>query len=146
MATTGKAKLVSGSSEIVDKSVLSFVNCGKILPSFEMSIRDDEGNELGDYVCGRICLRGDSVMSGYFQNKDATEEVLDEHGWLDTGDIGFRIGDDVVVTARRKDVIIVNGRNIWPHDLEFLAESLPECVLGMFQHFPFPMTSEQIML
>ena len=58
-------------------------------------------------------------MSGYFQNKDATDEVLDEEGWLDTGDIGFRLGDELVVTARRKDVMVVNGRNIWPHDLEF---------------------------
>ena len=76
-------------------------------------------------------------MSGYFQNKDATEEVLDEHGWLDTGDIGFRIGDEVVVTARRKDVIIVNGRNIWPHDLEFLAESLPGVRFGNVSAFSF---------
>ena len=52
-------------------------------------------------------------MSGYFQNKDAIDEVLDEEGWLDTGDIGFWLGDELVVTARRKDVIIVNGRNIW---------------------------------
>ena len=111
------------------KSILSFVNCGKILPSFELSIRDDDGNEL-EIICGRICLKGDSVMSGYFQNKDATDEVLDEEGWLDTGDIGFRLGDELVVTARCKDVIIVNGRNIWPHDLEFLAESIPGVRFG----------------
>lgn len=137
MARTGKAKLVSEPSDKDDKSTLSFVNCGKILPSFEMSIRDEAGNELGDYVCGRICLKGDSVMSGYFQNKDATEEVLDSDGWLDTGDIGFRLGDELVVTARRKDVIIVNGRNIWPHDLEFLAESLPGVRFGNVSAFSF---------
>jgi len=137
MARTGEAKLISASSHKTNKSTLSFVNCGKILPSFEMSIRDDAGNELEDYVCGRICLKGDSVMSGYFQNKDATEEVLDEEGWLDTGDIGFRLGDEVVVTARRKDVIIVNGRNIWPHDLEFLAESLPGVRFGNVSAFSF---------
>ena len=74
-------------------------------------------------------------MSGYFQNKDATDEVLDEEGWLDTGDIGFRLGDELVVTARRKDVIIVNGRNIWPHDLEFLAESIPGVRFGNVSAF-----------
>ena len=89
----GNNEIITSSIAVEKRSILSFVNCGKILPSFELSIRDDDGNELGDYICGRICLRGDSVMSGYFQNKDATEEVLDEHGLLDTGDIGFRIFD-----------------------------------------------------
>ena len=47
---------------------------------------------------------------------------MSDDRWLDTGDIGYRVGDHVVVTARRKDVIIVNGRNIWPQDLEYIAE------------------------
>ncbi len=117
--------------------ILTFVDCGKILPSFELAIRDDQGNDLEDFQCGRICLRGESVMTGYFHNKDATNEVLSSDGWLDTGDIGFRNGDNVVVTARRKDVIIVNGRNIWPHDLEYLAESLPGVRFGNVSAFSF---------
>jgi fatty-acyl-CoA synthase len=116
---------------------LTFVDCGKILPSFELNIRDDVGNNLPDHRCGRICLRGASVMTGYFQNPDATAEVMDADGWLDTGDIGYRVGDHVVVTARRKDVIIVNGRNIWPHDLEYLAESLPGVRFGNVSAFSF---------
>ena len=76
-------------------------------------------------------------MSGYFQNPSATAEVMSADGWLDTGDIGYRIGDHVVVTARRKDVIIVNGRNIWPHDLEYLAESLPGVRFGNVSAFSY---------
>ena len=76
-------------------------------------------------------------MKGYFQNPDATAEVLSDDGWLDTGDIGYRVGTHVVVTARRKDVIIVNGRNIWPHDLEYLAESLPGVRFGNVSAFSF---------
>ena len=116
---------------------LTFVDCGKILPSFEMAIRDDAGDDLPDYQCGRICLRGPSVMTGYFQNPTATDESLSKEGWLDTGDIGYRVGDNVVVTARRKDVIIVNGRNIWPHDLEYLAETLPGVRFGNVSAFSF---------
>jgi fatty-acyl-CoA synthase len=116
---------------------LTFVDCGKILPSFEMAIRDDVGGDLPDYQCGRICLRGPSVMTGYFQNPAATDESLSKEGWLDTGDIGYRVGDNVIVTARRKDVIIVNGRNIWPHDLEYLAESLPGVRFGNVSAFSF---------
>jgi len=116
---------------------LTFVDCGKILPSFEMAIRDDAGDDLPDYQCGRICLRGPSVMTGYFQNPTATDESLSKEGWLDTGDIGYRVGDNVIVTARRKDVIIVNGRNIWPHDLEYLAETLPGVRFGNVSAFSF---------
>ncbi len=76
-------------------------------------------------------------MTGYFQNPAATDESLSKDGWLDTGDIGYRVGDNVVVTARRKDVIIVNGRNIWPHDLEYLAETLPGVRFGNVSAFSF---------
>lgn len=135
IASDGKVEIVGDNSPATE--TLTFVDCGRILPSFEMAIRDDRGNDLGDYECGRICLRGDSVMSGYFQNPGATAEVLSDDGWLDTGDIGYRVGDHVVVTARRKDVIIVNGKNIWPHDLEYLAESLPGVRFGNVSAFSF---------
>lgn len=135
MSTTGHVEIAADGTDEVD--TLTFVDCGKILPSFELNIRDDDGNDLPDYRCGRICLKGPSVMSGYFQNPGATAEVLAEDGWFDTGDIGYRVGDHVVVTARRKDVIIVNGRNIWPHDLEYLAESLPGVRFGNVSAFSF---------
>ncbi|MCZ6892767.1 MAG: fatty acyl-AMP ligase [Gammaproteobacteria bacterium] len=137
MATEGRVEIISDDADATPQSALTFVDCGKILPSFEMAIRDDQGSDLPDYQCGRICVRGPSVMQGYFQNHDATAEVLSEDGWLDTGDIGYRVGQHVVVTARRKDVIIVNGRNIWPHDLEYLAESLPGVRFGNVSAFSF---------
>jgi fatty-acyl-CoA synthase len=137
MATEGRVQVLAEDDTGAAESALIFVDCGKILPSFEMAIRDDEGRDLDDYQCGRICLRGPSVMKGYFQNPGATAEVLSDDGWLDTGDIGYRVGDHVVVTARRKDVIIVNGRNIWPHDLEYLAESLPGVRFGNVSAFSF---------
>lgn len=136
MATEGRVVVLEDGAA-PDENALTFVDCGEILPSFDMAIRDDAGNDLGDYQCGRICLRGPSVMQGYFRNRDATAEVLSDDGWLDTGDIGYRVGSHVVVTARRKDVIIVNGRNIWPHDLEYLAESLPGVRFGNVSAFSF---------
>ncbi len=137
MASTGAVRLIDDQKQIPGTEQLTFVDCGKILPSFELAIRDDRGADLPDYQCGRICLRGASVMTGYFQNPTATAESLSADGWLDTGDIGYRVGDHVVVTARRKDVIIVNGKNIWPHDLEFLAESLPGVRFGNVSAFSF---------
>ncbi len=126
MATEGRALPADGSAGATS----SYVDCGAILPSFEYSIRDENGADLGERQCGRICLRGPSVMSGYFQDPEATLEVLGEDGWLDTGDIGYLIGSHIVITARGKDVIIINGRNIWPQDLEMLAGRVQGVRLG----------------
>lgn len=103
-----------------------YVDCGKPLPGFEVEIRDEQGNPLQDRHCGRIFLRGPSVMSGYFGNPEATREVLSEDGWLNTGDLGYWVKGHLHVTGRAKDLLIINGRNIWPQDIELLAEQQPE--------------------
>jgi fatty-acyl-CoA synthase len=63
-------------------------------------------------------------------DETATKEVLSSDGWLNTGDLGYRLRDSVVITGREKDHMIINGRNIWPQDLEYLAEQQPEVRTG----------------
>lgn len=121
-----------------DTWTTSFVNCGMPLPEFEVEIRDDLGASLQDRECGTIFVRSPSVMSGYFGDPEHTAEVLSEDGWLNTGDIGYRLGDSVVITGRKKDLIIINGRNLWPQDLEFLAEQQPEIRSGDASAFSVP--------
>lgn len=106
------------------------VNCGRVIPGHEVVIRNGDGQILGPREIGRVALRGPSLMSGYFSDPEATAEVLDEDGWLDTGDLGYLTDDGLFVTGRRKDLIIINGRNIWPQDLEHLAEQEPEVRVG----------------
>ncbi len=65
-------------------------------------------------------------MSGYFGGAAETAKVLSADGWLNTGDIGYLDAGTLVITGREKDMIIINGRNIWPQDLEFYAEQQPE--------------------
>lgn len=101
-----------------------FVNCGRPLPGFEVEIRDEDGAVLPARRCGTVFVRGASVSPGYFADPAATAEVLSADGWLDTGDLGYHVDDSVVITGRRKDLLIINGRNIWPHDLEYLATQL----------------------
>ena len=113
-----------------DKHAAAYADCGQVLPGFDYSIRDDQNNELRERQCGKIFLKGPSVMSGYFQDQESTQAILDENGWLDTGDIGYRVGDRIFITARSKDVIIIKGRNIWPNDMEVVAQRLENVRLG----------------
>jgi fatty-acyl-CoA synthase len=106
--------------------VNGFVRCGAPLPEHEVAIRDDEGHALPDLHVGRIKVRGPSVMSGYFGQPEQSRQALSPDGWLDTGDIGYLVDGSVVVTGRHKDMIIINGRNIWPQDIEHIAERQPE--------------------
>jgi fatty-acyl-CoA synthase len=106
--------------------VNGFVRCGGPLPGHEVAIRDDQGKALPDLHVGRIKVRGPSVMAGYFGQPEQTRQALSPDGWLDTGDIGYLVDGSVVVTGRHKDMIIINGRNIWPQDIEQIAERQPE--------------------
>ncbi len=106
--------------------VSKFVNCGVPLPGYEVEIRDDMGIALSDRESGTIYVRGASTMTGYFNDPVLTQEALSEDGWLNTGDIGYWIDGSLVIIGRSKDMIIINGRNIWPQDLEYVAEQQPE--------------------
>lgn len=104
----------------------SFVVCGRPLPDHAIEIRDeDSGRPLPDRRIGKVYVRGGSVMDGYFGDAEATARILSADGWLDTGDMGYTIDGSVVVTGRSKDLIICNGRNIWPQDIEWAIEQLP---------------------
>ena len=124
LANDRHAAPVNGNDDKV--RVTEFVNCGRPLPDYEVEIRDHNGHVQPERHCGTIYLRGPSVMSGYSNNPEATREALTEDGWLNTGDIGYRAGDSLFITGRSKDLLIINGRNIWPQDLENLAEQQEE--------------------
>jgi fatty-acyl-CoA synthase len=100
----------------------AFVLCGEVLPGHELEIRASDGAALPDRKIGRIMFRGPSLMREYFNSREETERVLANDGWLDTGDLGFFLEGSLVVTGRSKDLILANGRNIWPQDLEWLVE------------------------
>ena len=106
------------------------VNCGQVLPGHEVMIRSDDGREVPERTLGRVCIKGPSVMSGYFADPESTEKAFTDDRWLDTGDLGYLTSEGLFITGRRKDLIIINGRNIWPQDLERLAERMPEVRVG----------------
>ncbi len=107
-----------------------FVVCGRIIPGHEMEVRNAAGETLAARQIGRIFVKGNSLMSGYFNNAESTADAVDERGFLDTGDMGYLLDGEIVVTGRAKDLILHNGRNIWPQDIEWAAEQNGELKSG----------------
>ena len=101
----------------------SFVLCGRVIAGHAVEARDREGRVLGEREIGRLFVRGPSVMPGYIQaGVDDDSPIRD--GWLDTGDLGYWCDGELVITGRAKDLIIVNGRNVWPQDIEWAVGEL----------------------
>jgi fatty-acyl-CoA synthase len=105
-------------------SVRSFVVCGGAMPGHDMEVRDEAGKAMGERQIGRIFVKGPSLMAGYYHNDEATSAVIDDRGYLDTGDMGYLLDGEIVITGRAKDLILHNGRNIWPQDIEWAAEQI----------------------
>ncbi|HYG73773.1 MAG TPA: AMP-binding protein [Planctomycetota bacterium] len=82
------------------------------------------GEFLNDDALGEVWVKGPSVFAGYYNDPAATAETLHEGKWLRTGDIGFLIDGELYITGRTKDVLIIHGHNLMPHELEWLAESV----------------------
>jgi long-chain acyl-CoA synthetase len=99
---------------------------GLPIPSTEISIRDDGGNELGINAVGEICVRGPQVMAGYWNRPDETAKVMIGTDLLRTGDIG-RIDERglVFIEDRKKDMILVSGFNVYPNEVESVAVTHP---------------------
>ena len=124
-----------------------FARNGPPLPGHELQIRDDRGEVLGERQAGRVFARGPSLMVGYFEQPEATSHVLSADGWLDTGDIGYLSDGQIVLTGRSKDLIILNGRNIWPQDLEWTAEAeIAGLRSGDVAAFSVPMDGEEAVI
>ena len=104
--------------------VRSFVVCGRPLPGYVVEIRSDAGRKLGEREIGHILVRSPSLMAGYFHNGRITRGGVGKDGFLDTGDMGYWLDGEIVITGRAKDLILHNGRNIWPQDIEWTAERI----------------------
>jgi len=108
---------------------------GKPIPDVEISVQDDEGNLLPIGSTGEICVRGGNVMRGYWNQPEATAKAL-RNGWLLTGDIGHGDVDGFYyITDRKKDMLIVNGINVYPREIEEIIYQIPgvkeAAVVGM---------------
>ena len=99
---------------------------GLPLPSTEVVLRDDDGKVVAQGLPGEICIRGPQVMAGYWNRPDETAKVLDDDGWLATGDIGVMDERGFVrIVDRKKDMILVSGFNVYPNEIEAVVVMHP---------------------
>ena len=109
---------------------VSFLKVGTAMRDVSMRIADDSDNVLSDGHIGHIQLQGGSVTERIYGDPEATSGLFTGDGWLRTGDCGVIVDGSLVITGRQKDIIIVNGQNYYPHDIEEIVAQLPELDLN----------------
>jgi long-chain acyl-CoA synthetase len=120
---------LSEASPVVAKNPIHGVHkpgsIGRPIPHVEVSVQDDSGEMLGVGGIGEICVRGGNVMLGYWNNPEETAKAF-RNGWLLTGDIGCRDADGYYyITDRKKDMLLVNGNNVYPREIEEIIYQFP---------------------
>ena len=99
---------------------------GLPIPSTEVSIRNDAGDDVGLNESGEICVRGPQVMAGYWNRPDETAKVMLPGGWFRTGDLGYMNDEGFVfIQDRKKDMINVSGFNVYPNEVEDVIAKHP---------------------
>lgn len=101
-----------------------FVSSGRCLPGNEVRIASADGKSLPDGTVGEILIRSDSLFDGYYNRADLTEKAL-RGGWYWSGDLGFYLDGELYVIGRKNDLMIVGGKNIYPQDVEEIAQRHP---------------------
>lgn len=100
---------------------ICFVELGYPLENCDLRICDSQDKILDENTMGHLQAKGSSVTSGYYGDIEQTREIFTADGWIKTGDLGFIRNGSLVLTGRAKDIIFVNGKNFYPHDIENLA-------------------------
>lgn len=105
------------------EAALKLLSAGRPLPNVQVRVLNEERRELPERRVGELALKSDCLLTAYFNRPDATEQAFHE-GWYLTGDFGYMVNGEVFVIGRKKELIIVGGKNVYPQDLERLAEAV----------------------
>lgn len=120
---------------------------GLPVPSTDVCIMDEEGNQLAIGETGELCVKGPQLMKGYWKREDETRKVIDEKGWFHTGDIA-RMDQNgfVYIVDRKKDMILVSGFNVYPNEIEDVAVKHPDILEAAAIGVPDPVCGEKVKL
>lgn len=119
---------------MLNKPYVRMLGAGKPIPNTTVRILDARGHPLPDRAVGEVVLKSDCMLTGYYHRQDATEKAF-TNGWYLTGDFGYLVDGELYITGRKKDLIIVGGKNIFPQDLEQLAYEVPGIHAGRASAF-----------
>lgn len=117
-------------------------NVGPASDNVELRITDAHRQPVADEVIGTIETRGACVTLGYHGMPELNQATISAQGWLDTGDLGFISGGHLYITGRRKDLVIINGANYYPHDIENIAAQVPPLDLNMVLACAIPLPEQ----
>ncbi len=117
-----------------EKPVIRMLGAGKSIKNTTVAILDEKGQPLPDRHVGEVSLQSDCMLTGYFHRPDATKKAF-VNGWYLTGDFGYLVDGELFITGRKKDLIIVGGKNIYPQDLELLVYEVPGVHAGRASAF-----------
>ncbi|MGA2112891.1 MAG: AMP-binding protein [Anaerolineales bacterium] len=120
LAGEGRAK----PADAATARTVEVVSAGPPLGNCQLGVVDAQGRPRADREVGELVLHSDCMLQGYFNRPDATAEALGD-GWYRTGDLGYLANGEVFITGRKKDLMIVGGKNIYPQDIEYLINRVP---------------------
>lgn len=114
---------------VAGQPAMTMMSSGRPLSNTQLKMLDEQGREVPERVVGEVAIRSDCMLSGYYNRPDITAQSFRD-GWFLTGDYGYISNGEVYISGRKKDMIIVGGRNVYPQDLEALAGEVPEVHAG----------------
>ncbi|MEC8956653.1 MAG: non-ribosomal peptide synthetase [Pseudomonadota bacterium] len=112
------------------KESVPFAMHGKAINDCSYKIVNNEEQELPDNHIGHIFVKGTNVTKSIYMNKQATKAIFNKEGWLKTGDCGAVVNGQLIITGREKEIIIINGQNYYPHDIEEVITTTGNFTLG----------------
>ncbi len=115
---------IAQASDNSNGPTVPMVSCGRPIPNTALRIVDEQRNDLPERHVGEIALRSNCMLSGYYRRPEVTAETMQD-GWYFTGDFGYIAGGELYITGRKKDLIIVGGKNIYPQDIENVLNDIP---------------------
>lgn len=111
-------------------SAVHLVEVGQPVGDLQIKPVDEEGRRVEEGRTGYLYIKGENVTGGYYHDEEATRAAFDHEGFLNTGDIGFFAGENLVITGRAKDIVFINGQNYYPPDIEKICENLESIELN----------------
>jgi acyl-CoA synthetase (AMP-forming)/AMP-acid ligase II len=103
---------------------MKMMSSGRLLDNTQIRILDSNGRDVPERVIGEVAIKSDCMLTGYYNRDDLTQKAFFD-GWFLTGDYGYTADGEIFVSGRKKDMIIVGGKNVYPQDLEALTYEIP---------------------